>query len=60
VRRGDWLLVHEDDGVDVRRRLSRPADEGEVEPAVPEPFGQAVGVVLDQGDGVATWMASCL
>jgi hypothetical protein len=53
VHRHDQLLVHQDDGVEPFRRLPRPADQGEVELAVPEPFGQAVGVVLDQGDGHA-------
>ena len=49
----DQFLVHDDHGVDVRRGLSRPADQGEVELAVPEPLDQAVGVVLDQRDGHA-------
>jgi hypothetical protein len=35
------------------RGLFRPADQGEVEPAVPEPLDQPVGVVLDQRDGDA-------
>jgi len=53
VHRRDQLLLHEDHGFDVRRGLPRPSDQGEVEPAVPEPFDQAVGVVLDQGGGHA-------
>ena len=49
----DQFLVHDHHGVDVRRGLSRPADQGEVELAVPEPLDQAVGIVLDQRDGHA-------
>ena len=51
--RRDQFLVHENHAVDVRRGLFRPADQGEVEPAVPEPLDQPVGGVLDQRDGDA-------